>query len=205
MSYGRSVTRILVLSANPVGTDRLRLDQEIREIREAIQKARNRENFELLIATAVRTKDIQQEILYNKPQIVHFCGHGAGNQGLVFEDVIGKAKPVTTEALTTLFGLCASYVECVVLNACYSIAQAEGIANRIRYVAAMRQELGDKAAIEYSRGFYSALASGEPYDVAHEYGRNAIQIEGLGGEMTPIIKKKIWINYPNCRRASWRS
>ncbi|BAU42032.1 CHAT domain-containing protein [Leptolyngbya sp. O-77] len=190
MIHGQSVKKILILSANPLGTDRLRLDQEVREIREAIQKSRNRENIDLVIATAVRTKDIQQEILYNRPQIVHFCGHGAGNQGLIFEDINGRAKPVTTEALATLFGLCANYVECVVLNACYSISQAEGIANRIKYVAAMRQELGDKAAIEYSRGFYFAIASGEAYDIAHEYGRSAIQIEGLGEEMTPIIKKK---------------
>jgi hypothetical protein len=190
MVQGQLAKKILILSANPIGTNKLRLDQEVREIRESLQKARNRDSFELLIETAVRTKDIQQIMLYNKPQIVHFCGHGAGSQGLVFENIDGRAKPVATEALATLFGLSASYVECVVLNACYSVAQAEGIANHIRYVAAMRQELGDKAAIEYSRGFYSAIASGEPYDIAHEYGRNAIQIEGLGEEMTPIIKKK---------------
>jgi hypothetical protein len=182
--------KILILSANPKGTNNLRLDQEVREIRKALQQSKNRDNFQLLIETAVRTKDIQQIMLYNQPHIVHFCGHGAGNQGLVFEDITGRAKPVTTEALTQLFGLCASYVECVVLNACYSITQAEGIANHIQYVAAMRQELGDEAAIEYSRGFYSALFSGTSYDIAHEWGRNAIEIEGLREEMTPIIKKK---------------
>lgn len=182
--------KILILSANPKGTDQLRLDQEIREIQEALQKARNRDSFEIVVKTAVRTKDIQEIMLYNRPQIVHFSGHGAGNQGLVFEDNSGKAKPVTTEALAILFGLCANYVECVVLNACYSVTQAQGIVKHIRYVVAMRQEVGDEAAIEYSRGFYSAIASGEPYDMAHEYGRNAIQIEGLAEEMTPIIKKK---------------
>lgn len=190
MIYGLHPKTILILSATPRGTHRLRLDEEIREIKEALQKARNRENFNVQVAQAVRTKDIQQEILYHKPQVVHFCGHGAGTEGLVFEDNIGNAKSVTTEALTALFGLCSGYVECVVLNACYSIAQAAGIADRIKYVAAMRQELGDKAAIEYSRGFYTAIAAGEPYDIAHEYGRNAIQLEGLGEEMTPIIKKK---------------
>ncbi len=190
MVHHYSAKKILILSANPIGTNRLRLDQEIREIQEAIRKARNSESFKIEVATAVRTRDIQDQILYNKPQIVHFCGHGAGNQGLVFEDITGIAKPVTTEALTKLFGLCASYVECVVLNACYSIVQAEGIADRIRYVVGMRLGIGDEAAIEYSRGFYTAIVSGEPYDIAHDYGRNAIQIEGLAEEMTPIIKKK---------------
>ena len=190
MVQSQLTKKILILSANPKGTDQLRLDQEIREIQESLQKAKNRDNFEILIKTAVPTRDIQQIMLYNRPQIVHFSGHGAGTQGLIFEDITGRPKPITTEALATLFGLCASYVECVVLNACYSVVQAQGIANHIRYVVAMRQEVGDEAAIEYSRGFYSAIASDEPYDIAHEYGRNAIQIEGLGEEMTPIIKKK---------------
>jgi hypothetical protein len=189
MAYRKVIKKILILSANPLGTERLRLDQEVREIREAIQKSRNRDSMELIVATAVRTRDIQEEILYNEPQIVHFCGHGAGSRGLIFEDINGKAKAVTTESLTTLFSS-TSYVECVVLNACYSITQAEGIANRINYVVGMRQELGDKAAIEYSRAFYFSIACGNSYDTAHEHGRNAIQIEGLGEEMTPIIKKK---------------
>jgi hypothetical protein len=190
MSYGQSAKKILILSANPTNTSQLRLDQEVREIQEVLQKARNRDNFETVIALAVRGKDLQEKILFHKPQIVHFCGHGTGTQGLIFEDTDGRARTVSTKALAELFNLCSSYVECVVLNACYSVAQAESISNRIRYVVAMRQELGDKAAIEYSRGFYLAIASGESYDIAHEYGRNAIQLEGLGEEDTPIIKKK---------------
>ncbi len=190
MAYGQPIKKILILSANPIETSRLRLDQEVREIQESLQKSRNRDSFTVEISLAVRTKDIQKQILYHKPQIVHFCGHGAGTQGLIFEDSDGRPKPVSTKALKDLFGLCASYVECVVLNACYSVAQAEGIADRIRYVVAMRQELGDEAAIEYSSGFYFAIASGESYEIAHEYGRNAIHIEGLGEEETPIIKKK---------------
>lgn len=190
MAQPESPTVILLLSVNPIGTQNLRLDQEVREIKECLQKSRNRDRFQLAVETAVRAKDLQQLMLENRPHIVHFCGHGAGTPGLIFEDINGQAQPVSTKALATLFGLCASHVECVVLNACYSVSQAKVISNYIKYVAAMRQGLGDKAAIEYARGFYSAIAAGEPYDFAHEFGRNAIQLEGLGEEMTPIIKKK---------------
>ncbi|MBD1935796.1 CHAT domain-containing protein [Microcoleus sp. FACHB-68] len=182
--------KILILSANPIKTPQLRLDQEVREIKEVLQKARNRDSFEVLIETAVRTRDIQQIMLEHRPQIVHFCGHGDSSQGLAFEDIDGRVKFVTAKALSTLFWLCAADVECVVLNACYSVAQAKGIANHIKYVVAMRQAVGDKAAIEYARGFYLAIFSGKAYDIAHEFGRSAIQIENLGEEMTPIIKKK---------------
>ncbi|HIK12340.1 MAG TPA: CHAT domain-containing protein [Oscillatoriaceae cyanobacterium M33_DOE_052] len=187
--------KILILSANPEGTDRLRLDREEREIRESLQMGTNRDNFNIVSQPAVRTKDIQRIMLTEKPQIVHFSGHGAAKDGLVFEDINGRAKQVPTKALAQLFGLCANHVECVVLNACYSVIQARCISKYIGYVVGMRQEVGDTAAIEYSRGFYLAIASGEPYDIAHDYGRNAIQIEDLGEDMTPIIKKKIWINF----------
>ncbi|MGB3512004.1 MAG: CHAT domain-containing protein [Microcoleaceae cyanobacterium] len=190
MTESKSKKKVLVLAVNPKGTVNLRLDEEVREIREARQRSTNREGLDIFVEMAVRTKDLQQKMLEHRPHIVHFCGHGAGQQGLIFEDIQGKAKPVSTEALASLFGLLGRYIECVVLNACYSDTQAKEISNYIKYVVGMRQDLGDRAAIEYSRDFYTALAAGESYDLAHEFGRNAIQIEGLGEEMTPILKKK---------------
>lgn len=63
-----------------------------------------------------------------KPQIVHFCGHGAGDKGLILEDESGKIKPVSTPALAALFEMFSPHVECVLLNACYSEKQAAAIA-----------------------------------------------------------------------------
>ncbi len=48
-----------------------------------------------------------------KPQIVHFCGHGTGNQGLVLEDNDGNEHLASTEALSDLFRIFAEQVECV--------------------------------------------------------------------------------------------
>ena len=39
------VKRILILSANPKNTNRLRLDEEVREIDEGLQRSKNREQF----------------------------------------------------------------------------------------------------------------------------------------------------------------
>jgi hypothetical protein len=48
--------------------------------------------------------------------------------GLFFEDEMGQAKLVSTEALARLFGVFASgEIECVLLNACYSEVQATAI------------------------------------------------------------------------------
>ncbi|GAX45657.1 pentapeptide repeat-containing protein [Tolypothrix sp. NIES-4075] len=120
---------ILILAANAKTTPRLRLDEEVREIDAGLQRAKKRELFDLKQRWAVRVQDVYQSLLDFKPQIVHFSGHGAGDDGLQLEDETGKIRLVSTEALAKLFELFASNIECVVLNACYSEVQASAIAH----------------------------------------------------------------------------
>ncbi|WAL59575.1 CHAT domain-containing protein [Thermocoleostomius sinensis] len=179
---------ILLLAANPRETRSLRLQEEEREIRERLRLA-GYGKTPINSTGATRSRDIQQAMLDFKPQIVHFSGHGAAQEGLVFEDAAGQGKLVNSSALANLFRLF-NRVECVVLNACYSKFQAEAIARHIEYVIGMSQRIGDKAAIEFSVGFYSALGSGESIEFAYELGCNAIQLEGLPEELTPVLYKK---------------
>ncbi len=190
MSSDTPVKKILILTANPIGTTQLRLDEEVREIEAGLRQARNRDQFVLEQRWAVRPRDIQQAMLEVQPQIVHFSGHGAGDEGLVFEDETRQAKLVDAEALAALFELFAEQVECVVLNACYSEVQAEAIAQHINYVTGMKQAIGDKAAIEFAVGFYNALGAGRPVEFAHRYGSAAIRLAGIPEQLTPILKKK---------------
>ncbi|WP_339381330.1 CHAT domain-containing protein [Brasilonema sp. UFV-L1] len=121
--------KILILAANPKDTTPLRLDEEVREIDAGLQRSKHRDQFVLQQKWAVRARDIQQAMLAIEPQIVHFSGHGTGDEGLVFEDETGSVKIVDGEALAGLFELFADQVECVVLNGCYSQVQAEAIAS----------------------------------------------------------------------------
>ncbi|MBW4559835.1 MAG: CHAT domain-containing protein [Mojavia pulchra JT2-VF2] len=184
------VNKILFLAANPKDTVRLRLDEELREIDTGLQLARNRDRFVLEQKWAVRPRDVRRAILNFEPQIVHFSGHGAGNEGLVFEDDAGREKFVNAEGLAGLFELFANQVECVILNACYSQVQAEAIAQHINYVIGMSREIGDKAAIEFAVAFYDAIAAGKPVEFAYKYGCNAIQMTGIPEQLTPILIKK---------------
>jgi hypothetical protein len=153
------VKKILVLSANPKGTKPLRLGEEIREIKDGLERARQRDRFKIESAEAVRDIDIHRSILNYEPQIIHFSGHGAGEEGLIFEDNTGQQKLVDAAALAGLFDSFADQVECVLLNACYSEIQAKAIAQHINYVIGMSQEIGDKAAIKFAVGFYDALGA----------------------------------------------
>jgi len=182
--------KVLVLAANPKDTSRLRLDQEIREIDNGLQRAQKRDEFILKSVLAARPMDVRRAMLDFKPNIVHFCGHGTGDEGIAFEDETGHAKLVNAETLAGFFELFASQVECVVLNACYAEVQAEAIAQHINYVVGMRREIGDTTAIEFAVAFYDALGAGESIEFAYRLACNAIQWTSMPEHLTPVLKVK---------------
>ena len=146
--------KILILAAIPRG---LRLDKEIREIESAIQRSTRQNLFEIIIRTAVRPQDIRRAIAEQRPQIVHFCGHGMEDGSLMLEDDGGNHHPVLPTRLAALFKLHSDYVKCVLLNACYSSLSAEAIGKHINYVIGMNQPIEDRAAIIFAQGFYDGL------------------------------------------------
>ncbi len=159
----------MFLEANPQRN--IDLNEEIRDIKQVIQSSRDREAFQIEIGLAVRSTDLHDLILNFEPNIVHFCGHGSGESGLVFLD-----KKIATDALANLFQLFEKHLECVVLNACYSEVQADAIVKHINYVIGMKQEIQDRAAIAFSLGFYRALAYGRAIEDAYKFGCSAIQL-----------------------------
>lgn len=181
-------TRILFLSANPADTARLRVDKEQREIDHELKLSRSREQVEFIDAEAVRPNDLQQALLDNNPQIVHFSGHGSEN-GVILEDDDGNAQPISTAALANLFRLFKESVQCVVLNACYSEAQATAIGQHIPYVIGMSNAIPDEAAIRFAVGFYKAIAAGKNIEFAFEMGVNALQLDSDDATNIPILLK----------------
>jgi len=179
--------KILILSANPKGTSQLRLDEEKREIKERLRLSKKGDQFEIETAEAVRYGDIRRAILNHESNIVHFSGHGAGEDGLLFEDETGQMKLVDAETLAELFKLFAEQVECVVLNACYSEVQAEAIAQHISHVIGMSQAIQDRAAIAFVKGFYDGLGFGKSYEFAYKLGCNAIREARIPGHLTPQL------------------
>ncbi len=170
------MSKILILSSNPRG-DLLNLDREIRDLKAAIKRLRK---FEVEDCLAVRSQELKKLIAENSPQIVHFCGHGAGEQGLVFQDDNGREQLVSTEVIAEIFEIFSpkyekNPVNCVVLNACDSDRQAEAIVEHINYVVGMSQPILDKAAYFFSLGFYAGLAAEKSIEQAYKMGRSEIR------------------------------
>jgi hypothetical protein len=165
--------RILILAANPKDTDRLRLEEEIRELENILEAAKYRDKFELKAKLAVRRQDLHNVMLKFCPNIVIFSGHGS-KEGIILEDDAGKSHTISPEALADFFSIFVESVECVILNACYTEDQARGIARHIPYVMGMREGIDDKLAIKFSTSVVAAIVDGWSYDDAFKLGRNAI-------------------------------
>ena len=163
--------KILILSSNPRRD--LNLDREISDLTTAIQRLGK---FEIGLGLGVRSQELSELLAEHSPQIVHFCGHGAGEQGLVFQDENGQEQLISTEILARIFKTFSDEINCMVLNACDSDHQAEAIVEHINYVIGMSQPILDKAAHLFAVGFYKGLAAEKSIEQAHEMGCIAIQI-----------------------------
>lgn len=127
-------------------------------------------------------------MMNESPQIVHFSGHGAGESGIMLQDDFGKTQMVNADALSEFFKQFTDSVECVVLNACYSEVQAKAISQYIPYVIGMSNAIGDKAACEFSAGFYDALGAGKTIPFAFNIACNAIQMAGIKDQhLLPVL------------------
>ncbi|MBD2777590.1 NACHT domain-containing protein [Iningainema tapete] len=215
--------KILILSANPINTDRLRLDEEVREIEESWERSKYRSQFEVFTKWAVRIDDLRQALLDKEPQIVHFSGHGMRTggvgldnnrdtlplreavrlnsqpSGIALEDDFGRMQLVSTEALTDLFELFKDKVECVLLNACYSETQAKAIHQHIDCVIGMTQSIPDRTAINFSTAFYQAIFAGRNYEDAFKFGSNNIDLHN-SSEFYPKFH-----NRPNYKTLSFHN
>ena len=183
--------KLLILTANPKDSKRLRLDKELRDINEGLRRARHRDDFKVISRLATRPRDLRRAVIEESPQMVHFSGHSEGEVGLYFEDESGQGTLVTGSALAGLFRLISqkTSIDCVVLNGCYSQAQAEAIVEHIPYVVGMNDSVGDRAAIEFAVGFYDALGSGSSVEFAFESGKVAMELHSTGDVDVPVLLK----------------
>ena len=168
--------KILFLSANPPGSARLDLEEEVSRIEEGLQRSKLNGHFELVTKWAVDSNALRRALLEENPDVVHFSGHGEGQSGLVLFGQNGQAKPATGEALSGLFKQFPN-IKCVLLNACYAEVQAKAIVQHIDYVIGMKQAVRDDAAIAFATGFYDGLGYAKSIEVAFELGCNAVQFE----------------------------
>ena len=179
--------KILFLAANPASTPLLKLDEEIRSITEKLRLSEHRQLFDIQSSWAVRTDDLLQTFNEHKPYIVHFSGHGHTSGEIILLDGNRQPKPVSTQALQALFHTLKANIRVVILNACYSQAQAKAITTVIDCAIGIDQEINDQAAITFVASFYRAIGFGLSVQEAYEQGKTALLLDGFTEEDLPEL------------------
>ena len=64
--------KILFLSANPDGTTRLHLDEEVNKIDDCLRKSKLRDQFQFITKLAVDASTLRQALLEEDPDIITF-------------------------------------------------------------------------------------------------------------------------------------
>lgn len=153
--------RILVVSSNPWSTGRILVAEEAREISDRIQEGPFRDKFELHDRGAVRQIDLQKLLLQYEPHIVHFSGHGSKSQRILLNGPYSRAQALDQQGLTDVLALYNRHVRLVLLNACFTKAQAQLISDVVDYSIGAARPIGDKVSVAFAGAFYRALAFGK--------------------------------------------
>lgn len=169
-----SKVKILFFAADPLSAPpnglaaRLLLDEDIRQIREKVRASEHRDAFEFDYRLAARPDDLLQGLNEVQPDVVHFSGHG-WSEGLILVDPEGRwPHGVDAALLTKLFRVFRGRIRLVVLNACFSHAQAESIAGVVGCAIGMRGKISDHAAIAFGAAFYRAVGFGHSVQTAFD-------------------------------------
>lgn len=167
--------RVLLVLSNPSQTPPLALGQEVRGIYESIRLSSRSAAIEVSPLFAATIHDLRRALLREQFTIIHFLGHGS-TEGLVFENERSGVFVPPMPALAELLAIQRS-LQCVLLNACYTKSQGKIAADLgVPYVIAMEGAIQDTAAIEFSRGFYDALAAGREIQAAYTEGMRTVHL-----------------------------
>lgn len=153
------------------------------------------ENHDVQRKTGI-APDLQQALLKEEPDVVHFSGHGGGADGIMLHSEAGTdVSAVSSAALARLFAVLRDNIRLVVLNACYSEEQARALVEEIDFVVGMTDEIGDEGARVFAAAFYRGLAYGRSVQSAFDLGLNELQLEGLrDDESVPVLLIREGVN-----------
>jgi hypothetical protein len=177
--------RILVVIPSLRECDELDGEQELKEIREALDR-----QIRLGLVRVERLEpptldSLEKRLKRERFDVLHFVGHGSFYQdegALLFEDVEGMRDPVDGVSLA---GALSQSVRLVVLNACEGACSspddpfagvAQALVSRgIPAVVAMQYPIEDSMAMRFARAFYAGMAEGRTVEWAVTRARHALR------------------------------
>lgn len=181
---------ILGMIASPRDQELLDTERERKRLETAVKPLQEDGRLALSWVGGETWRDLQRSMRTGEWHIFHFIGHGAyveeSDEGFVaLADEGGKTHLLSAGNLGRLLDDHHS-LRLVVLNSCegarggkhdvLSSTAAVLMRRGLPAVVAMQYEITDRAAIEFTRSFYEAIADGQPVDGAVAEARIAVSL-----------------------------
>lgn len=180
--------RVLGMVVSPTDLPELDVTREKQRVENALKDLQTRGLVQVTWLAGQTWRELQRAMRSGTWHIFHFIGHGGfdshADEGLIaLANEDGKAEYMNATQLGRLLADHRS-LRLVLLNSCegakgserdlFSSTAAILVRRGIPAVLAMQYEITDRAAIEFSRSFYEAIADGLPVDAATAEARKAV-------------------------------
>lgn len=161
---------ILLCTANAAHPNhRLRLEEELRAIDDALQRARRRDLYAPRMCPAVTFSKVIHELDDHEPAFVHFSGHGAPSGDLILKGERSEELLVPPARIAELLEAVPKSPTLVTFATCHSRALAEAAAQHAEFAIGFDGALDDDSAPLFSAMLYERLASREEVDVERAF------------------------------------
>lgn len=192
----RQKLAVLYLTASPDKNSRLRVDLEVKKVREAVRGSIFRDNIEVQFRPAADLDVIIEGLNDHRPQVVHFSGHSDVG-GIAADD--GKVsnagyRDVSYELLAQALKATDNPPKVVVLNSCESSSARKALLRVASVLISMRTGVSDIAATAFAPRFYAAIASGQSVKAAFDQGVAAVWATSLSEKDTPELHAQPTVN-----------
>lgn len=167
--------KILMVAAAPRNQTPLQIGREHDELRRRLVAADG--GAEIVSRLAIDPKDLMEILDAERPNIIHFSGHGDTAGDLMGQDANNSAAHMTPEFVVEALHLAGSDgrpgIRVAVLNACHSAALARRLVDDgvVQHAIGMEGPIHDDAAILFADGFYRSLGRGDTVERAFRAGR----------------------------------
>jgi hypothetical protein len=194
---------ILGLIASPIDRPTLDVEREKQRVEVATAGLRDAGLLKLTWLRGSTWRDLQRTMRQGQFHIFHFVGHGGfdatRDEGVIaLTDDGGRTELLSATQLGRLLADHQS-LRMVVLNSClgakasatdiFSSTASVLVRRGVSAVVGMQYEISDRAAVEFARSLYEAMADGMPIDAAVTEARKAISMSASNSMEwgTPVL------------------
>lgn len=158
---------ILFASASPEFHARIRVDREIGNIVDVLERSSN--PFKIIQLQAANFDRLRTALIRHQPHILHITCHGDQDGSIKLEGSQSESEVISKRRLLQLLSSVQGRLNLFLLNSCHSRVVAQDIPPTINTIS-FSNEIVDDEALKFFTAFYSSLAQNQSVERSFNLG-----------------------------------